>query len=141
MNDDGLRKVRVFLIQLAKSLPFIVCAIVLISFIECAFALATNDIIMYDGYAILNKPISWAIGKYCEYNFQMLFVLVVLSFAMRTCIYNKLACLYLFVNLLEKSHFATYEYDNNIYYIVIAINIVVAMYFTYIGTKILIKPK
>ena len=139
MIDDGLKRIRIFLINLAKSLPFIVCFFLLVSYLECAYAFVANDYVQWGNYLIPNKPITWTISDYCEYNFQMLFVLVVLSFAMRTCIYNKLACAYLAVNLLEKSHFATHEYNNNTYYIVVAINIVVALYFTYKGINILTK--
>lgn len=137
MNNEGMRKIRMFLINLAKSLPFVVCFLVLISFTECAFAFATNDIIIYDDYAILNKPISWAIGNHCEYNKQMIFIMIVLSFAMRTCKWNKLAIAYLTFQLYEKDYFNTHICDNNVYYFVIATNIAIALFFVYTGGRLL----
>lgn len=129
-------KARTLLIRLGKVLPFIVCFIITISYTESAFALLTNDFIGYDGYVIPNKPISFFIGQYFEYNVQMLFVLFVISIAIETCIYNKLACLYLGVNLIEKSYF-DFEIEVNTVYVIAIINIIVSTWITYKGIKML----
>ena len=134
-----IHKTRVALIRIGKVLPFIICFIVLVSYAEGLFALTTNDFIIYDEEVILRKPISWFIGSYFEYNIQMLFVLVIISFAIETCIYNKLACGYLGVNLYEKSFFASHEYEITIYIAVCVVNILVCLYLVWKGIQILRK--
>jgi hypothetical protein len=129
-------KARTLLIRLGKVLPFIVCFIITISYTESVFALLTNDFIGYDGYVIPNKPISFFIGQYFEYNIQTLFVLSVISIAIQTCLYNKLACLYLGVNLIEKSYF-DFEIEVNTVYVIAIINIIVSAWIIYKGIKIL----
>ena len=137
MKSDGLNKIRFFLINIGKTLPFVLCAIVFISYSECIYALITEDFVEYGDCVTLNKPISWAIGNLFEYNIQALFVITVLSFAIKTCIYNKLAIIYLFVNLWEKSYFMTVElYIEQVYIIVIA-NIIISSFFVYKGIKMI----
>ena len=129
---------RISLIRIGKVLPFIVCFIASISYFESCLALCTENYILYDSYVILNKPISFFIGQYFEYNLQMLVVLCVISVAIETCIYNKLACLYLGVNLLEKSYF-DFELDIWQIYIISILNLVISAYFTYKGIKIMLR--
>ena len=131
-------RTRVLLINIGKVLPFIVCGIVIISYFESAFALYSQDYLLYDDYVILRKPLSYLIGSYFEYNLQMLVVLCIVSIAIETCIYNKLACLYLGINLLEKSYF-DFELEPTTIYLICFANIIVAAYLTYKGIKILLK--
>lgn len=130
-------KARVILIRLGKALPFIICFIVLISYAESLISLSTGDFIVYDDEIIPRKRLSWLIGQYFEYNAQMLAVLFIISFAIETCIYNKLSCLYLGVNLFEKYWFAGHETDINTCIAVCSVNIVVAVYLTYKGIRML----
>lgn len=136
MSGDGLNKVRVALINVGKSLPFIVCFVVLISYSESCYALFAQDFVLYDGSYVLNKPISWFLGSIFEYNIQLLVVITVLSFAIRTCIYNKLALLYLYINLLEKSFFISIELYIEQIYIVVVVNIIICVFLVYKGIKI-----
>ena len=99
-----IHKARIWLIRLGKVLPFVICFIVMLSYSETVFNLATNDLFSWCGIVIPSKPISWFISGYFEYNLQTLAVLVIISIAIETCIYNKLACGYLGVNLWEKSY-------------------------------------
>ena len=131
-------KIRKLLIKVGKVLPFVICFITCLNFIETAFATATSDFLVYDGIVIPNTPISFFIGQYFEYNLQMLVVLVILSIAIQTCIYNKLACAYLGINLAEKSYF-DFELEPTTIYIICLANIIVAGYLTYKGIKILLK--
>jgi hypothetical protein len=68
----------------------------------------------------------------------MLAVLIVMGIAFRTCIYNKLACLYLGINLFEKSYF-DFELEPTAIYIICTLNIIVAGYLTFRGLKILLS--
>lgn len=126
---------RIYLIRIGKVLPFIVCLVASISYLESCLALCTENYILYDSYVILNKPISFYIGQYFEYNLQMLVVLCVISVAIETCIYNKLACAYLGINLLEKSYF-DFDFEPTTIYIICLANIIVAGYLTWKGISI-----
>ena len=129
-----IHKTRVALIRIGKVLPFVICLIVLVSYAESFIGLYKHDFILYDDYAIINKPISFFIGNYFEYNVQMLIVLCIISIAVETCIYNKLACVYLGMNLIEKSYF-NFELEPTYIYIICIINIIVSGYLTYKGIR------
>lgn len=126
---------RKLLIRLGKVLPFVVCALALVNYAETAFALATNDFLSMGGIVIPNTQLSFIVGLYFEYNLQMLFVLVILSIATSTCVYNKLACLYLGFNLLEKSYF-DFELEPTYIYMICIVNIIIAAWLVYKGVKI-----
>lgn len=118
-------------------LPFVVCFIVLISHIENVIALICEDYVCYNDEFILNTPLSFAIACQIKYDWLILALITIISFAIETCIYNKLACCYLWLNLLEKSYYATHEHENYIYYIVIVLNIIVSAYFVYKGIRMI----
>ena len=124
-----ITKFRRLLIRIGKVLPFIICLLVCVNYTESLFSLATNGLIEWNGTTILHTPISFFIGQYFEYNVQMLVVLVIISCAVETCLFNKLACLYLCINLLEKSYF-DFELEPTIIYIICLANILVASYLT-----------
>lgn len=132
---------RRLLIRIGKVLPFLLCFLVLVNYSETLISLATSDYLEYDGIVIPNTPISFFVGKYFEYDLSMLSVLFIISIAVETCIWNKAACLYLGANLYEKSFFETNVYDNEVYYVVCAINIVLTSYLTLKGIRILINNK
>lgn len=134
-----IHKARVVLITLGKTLPFIICLLVLVSYAETAFSLATNDFVVYGGVLVPRKTISWLIGGYFEYNLQTLVVLCIISIAIETCIYNKLCCAYLGINLYEKYYFANVFISEELCYAVIVANIVVSGYLVYKGIKVLMK--
>lgn len=136
-----INKFRRLLIRVGKILPFIVCLLILLQYAETAFSLLLSDFLVYDDMVIPNTPISFFIGQYFEYNLQMLVVLCIISIAIETCIYNKLACLYLGVNLYEKSYFANVELYTETIYIIAVANIIVSGFFVYKGAKMLIKYK
>ena len=133
-----VHQTRIPLIQLGKALPFVVCLFAFVLYTETLFALSTSDFVSCNGNIIPNTPISWFIGRYFEYNVQTLVVLCVISVAIETCIYNKLACLYLGVNLWEKSYF---DFEMEIWQIsvICTLNIIVSLYLVYKGIKIATK--
>ena len=133
-----INEFRRLLIRVGKILPFIVCLLILLQYVETVFALLLSDFLVYDDMVIPNTPISFFIGQYFEYNLQMLVVLCIISISIETCIYNKLACLYLGINLLEKSYF-DFELEPTTIYIICLANIIVAGYLTFKGIKMLLK--
>lgn len=136
MNNVFITKTRVTLIEIGKVAPFIVCFVVFISYTEDIFALSFHRYVQFSDGTYLNKPVSWFIGNYFKYDIVSLLVLVVLSFAVQTCVYNKLACLYLGINLAEKSYFDFELYPEYIYAICI-VNIALCSFFCYKGLRIL----
>lgn len=138
MNNDGLNKIRALLINIGKVFPFILCSIIFISYTETLFSVATSNFLVYDGSLIPNKCFSWLLSVYFEYNLQLLFVVTILTFAIRTCIHNKLALGYTYINLAEKSYF-DFELEPTTIYIICLANIIVAGYLTFKGIKILLK--
>ena len=138
MNNIFITRTRVALIEIGKAAPFIVCFVVFISYTEDIFALSFHRYLQFSDGTYLDKPVSWFIGNYFKYDTVSLFVLVVLSYAVQTCVYNKLACLYLAVNLFEKSFF-DFEMDALMIYAICTANIIVSGYLTYKAIKILLK--
>ena len=129
-----INKFRRLLIRIGKVVPFVLCLLVCSNYTETLLALLTNDYIEWSGVIILNTRLSFLIGYYFEYNVQMLVVLCVLSIAIQTCIYNKLACVYLGVNLIEKSYF-NFELEPTYIYIICITNIIVSSYLIYKGIR------
>ena len=130
---------RKLLIRIGKVLPFVICFLALVNYTETLFALLTGDYLDWNGVVIPNTRFSFLVGNYFEYNIQMLVVLCITSIAIQTCVFNKLSCLYLGLNLYEKSWFVTHEYDNEIYYVVCVTNIVLCAFLCYKGFRIISK--
>lgn len=132
-------KTRVILVNMGKMLPFVLCGIILVSYLETMFSLTTSDFVEWNGYIIPNTPISWFVGNYFEYDLVTLFALLIMSIAVQTCFWNKLSLLYLFLQLKEKEYLSSIEiYPEYIYAICLA-NILIAGYLTVKGIKILIN--
>lgn len=133
-----IHRARVFLIELGKMLPFIVCGIICISYMECVYALFMEKFVVYDGSFVLYKPISWALGSAFEYNLITVTLMAIISVAVQTCLWNKLGVFYTLVQLGEKSYF-DFELEITTIYIICLANIIVAGYLTYKGLHILIN--
>lgn len=132
-----INKFRRLLIRVGKILPFIVCLLILLQYAETAFALLLSDFLVYDDMVIPNTPISFFIGRYFEYNLQMFVVLCIISIAIETCLANKACCVYLGVNLYEKSYFANVELYTEYIYVICIANILICGFFCYKGIRIL----
>ena len=130
-NDDNdiVYRARKQMIYLGKVLPFLICAVVTISYLECFKALLTYDILEFSDGVYLNKPISFFIGEYFELDFPTWLFLAITSVAIKTCKWNKLAVLYLAFQMFEKSFFATHAFDRiECYYIVIGLNAIISCF-------------
>lgn len=132
-------KARRALIKCGKSLPFVLCFIVLISYFESLIALSTHDYLLYGDYMVLNTPLSFAIASFAQYDLLYIIVLVIVSFAIEACYYNRISLLFLLFNIYERAYFTNHVYENNIYYIVAIINALICAFFCYKGIKILRK--
>lgn len=134
-----IHQARVLIIRFAKIFPFILCAIVCLSFIEALFAIISNNFVEYQGYSMMIKPLSWFIGNLYVYDWKTIFVCLVLSIAFQTCVWNRLSILYLCVNLYEKDFFANIELYEETIIAICLINIIISSLLIYKGTKQLIK--
>ena len=91
------------LVNIGKALPFVVCFVVAICYMENIVALATQDYLAYnDGY-ILNTPISFAIGSVFKYDLTVVVVLATLAYAIKTCKWHKLCIGYLALQIVERN--------------------------------------
>lgn len=133
---DVIHKARVVLIRIGKALPFLICTLVAISYAETIFALLTDDFIVYDGYVIPYKHVSFFIGHYFEYNLQLLVVLCIISIAIETCLWNKLACVYLGIVLLQK-HFLDFEIEETTICVICTLNIIICAFLLWKGFRML----
>ena len=138
MNNNFITKTRVTLIRIGKIAPFVVCFVVFISYTEDVYSLMFDRYVEFSDGVYLRKDLSWFIGNYFKYDLATLSFLIVLSCAIETCVYNKLACLYLCINLLEKSYF-DFELEPTAIYIICLANITVAGYLTVKGIKMILK--
>ena len=128
---------RILLISLAKQLPFVVCGIVCISYIESIYSLMTLNIDCFGHYAMIVKPLSWVIGNLFVYDWYTIIVLSILAIAMSTCIWNRLAILYLALHLVFKQYIEQIElYEYQVYLLCIT-NIVITTFLIIKGIKTL----
>lgn len=134
-----LNAFRRFLIRLGKMLPFMLCFIVMIVYVESFFALYTQDFLLYNEHITLNTPISFMIANVFEYDMLTIFIATILSVAIQTCIWNKVALLYLVLHLFSCNYIEARELEPTTIYIICTLNIIVAGYLTYKGIKILRK--
>lgn len=134
-----VNKVRRFLINLGKVLPFILCFVVLVGFTESFVALCLNDYSMYDNCFVLNTPISFWIGERFQYDILTLFIIAIISIAIETCKWNKLAVLYLLIVLIERNSFINIELYKEYIYAIVIVNFIVCSLFVWQGIRIFLK--
>lgn len=140
MNNNFITKTRVTLIQIGKIAPFVVCFVVFISYTEDVYSLMFDRYVEFSDGVYLQKDLSWFIGNYFKYDLATLSFLVVLSCAIQTCVYNKLACAYLGINLAEKSYF-DFELEPTTIYIICIANILICCFFCHKGIRILTSSR
>ena len=130
---------RRLLINFGKVLPFILCFVLLVSYIECCVSLYIEDFMIYKDSITLNTPISFWLADKFEYDYLTLFAMTILSYAVETCLWNKIGILYLAFQLAFKNYIANFELEPTTIYIICLANILVAGYLTVKGIKILLK--
>lgn len=132
-------KARRTLIVLGKVLPFFICTIVCISYIECIFAILFNNFVSYKNYIVANKPVSTTIAEYFEYDFVVVVICLIISISVETCKWNRRAILYLALHLIFKSYIEDIELYTDTIIIICTINIIIASYLVFKGVKIMLK--
>ena len=129
---------RRLLIQLGKTLPFVLCVAILVSYIETVFNLATSHFLYLDGVVIPNTPISFVVGQIFEYDLLVCCIMLTMSIAIEACKWNLWTTFYVFAHIAEKYYF-DFELEPTTIYIICIANIIIAGYLTYKGIRILLK--
>lgn len=130
---------RRLLINFGKVIPFVLCFVLLISYTECVVSLYTENFMIYNDCITLNAPISFWLADKFEYDYLTLFATTILSYAVETCVWNKIGLAYLAVQLAFKNYIANFELEPTYIYIICLANIIVAWWLTYKGIKILFR--
>ena len=126
------------LINIGKCFPFIVCIVVGLQYVEMLFSCVLSHFAMYDGVIIPKATISLIVGQFYEYDIISVLFTLILAYAIETCKWNKIACYYIFGNLVEKSYF-TIPLDINKICIICLWNIFFITCILWKGTTILLK--
>ena len=126
---------RRLLINLGKLIPFLLCMIVMIVYIECLYSLIIYDYLLYGDFVVLNTPISFAIASYFEYDYLIVAITLIISLAIEACKWNRLSILYLALHLLFKRWVERVELEPHIIYILCFANIIICSYLIYKGLK------
>lgn len=141
MKESFAVKSRRLLIRIGKILPFSLCFIVFMGYTESAIALVTHDFLLFDNNMTLNTPVSFWIAKRFTYDWLMLFVILVISIAIETCKWNKIAILYLGGQLCEKDMVVKMEMEETTIFVIIFANLIISAFLVYKGVRILINTK
>lgn len=129
---------RRLLINSGKLLPFALCFILSVSYSETLVAVVTENFLEYEGYIVLNTPISFSIAKVFRYDWLIMTLVFVISLAIEVCKWNMYASMYLAVHLLEK-HYFSFEMEMGSIAVVAGLNFIISAYFVYKGCCIFIK--
>ena len=132
-------KARYALINVGKMLPFVMCFIVCMSYVENLYALMSESYLVTPHYTALCKPISFAIAGIFEYDWGVVAVLVIMAYALETCYWNKLTVLYLLLHLIFKNYVQDIVFDETEVYIVSIVNAAISFFLSYKGAEILVK--
>lgn len=132
-------KARRTLIRFGKSCPFVLCFIILISDLENLYAIITNNIVCYEGVAIYNTPISFAIGSVMEYDIFIVCVIALISISIEACAYNIMAIAYILLLLIRKHYLFYSEPLSDMTYIgILTLCAIISSWFIYRGIKFLL---
>lgn len=135
-----IKTFRRLLIRIGKTLPFVLCVAILVSYVETALNLATSHFLCLDGVVIPNTPISFVVGQIFEYDLLVCCIMLTMSIAIEACKWNFWATFYAFVHIAEKYYF-DFELEITAIYIICLANIIVAGYLSYKGIRIIINRK
>ena len=131
------RRAKEVVIRFAKVFPFVLCFIILVSYIDCCFALFARNYMLLDDNVILNTPINFAIARIYEYGIYAISTMLILSTAMETCLWNRMCVAYSAFQYFEKHICARFELSEATICAIILANIIVSGFLVWKGIKIL----
>ena len=130
-----INRFRRLLIQIGKVMPFILCFVVFIGYVETLVWVIVGHSVVYGNNVVICSYFSIAIGSVFEYNYMTVIAMFILSVAIETCYWNKLACLYLLIHIAFKIYIQDVELDESMVVILSTINVVVSGFLVYKGVK------
>ena len=136
---DFITSIRKLLIKFGKVLPFILCFVVCVSYSETLFAMITDRLVFYADFAIPYTPLSYYLASIFEYDWLTIVAITILSYAINTCLWNKLSIFYIAFQLVFKNFIADFEIEPTYIYLICLANILVASFLTYHGLNIFLK--
>ena len=119
------------IVKIGKAIPFILCFVVLIGFIETAYSYSRE--IYEDGQ--LYKPISWLIGDIVRYDWLTIVAMLSLSYGLNNCWRNKVAIFYLIFNLIQKHIIESITMNSTLIYYYIVFNITILVVILFLGLQ------
>lgn len=135
MSNNIATKSRRLLINIGKVLPFVICFVICMAYCENLFSLMTNKIGMINNVAYVNTPINFYIAEHIfEYDWLVVGVALIISFAIEACLWNRLSLCYAAVQLWLKSYL-DFELEPTTIYIICIINMAISGYLTWKGIK------
>lgn len=130
-----INKARRLLITIGKLLPFVLCFVVLVAYSECLYAISVEDYIFYSNFAIPNTPTSYWVADRFEYDWLSVVVLLIISIAIETCCWNKIAVTYLGLHLVFKGYVSDIELEEHAIVCLCVINIIITSIIIYKGVR------
>lgn len=134
MNTLNPHSARKALIIVGKCIPFVLCLIMLVAYVETLFACVLSRFCTYGGVVIPDTPLSFFIGRVFEIDYLFVAFVFLVSVAIESCKWGLLANFYMFFHLLEKSYF-DFEITIEAIYVITIANIMIGGYIIYKGLK------
>lgn len=126
---------RKLLIYTFKILPFFLCFIILLTHTETIFAILSTKIVYYEGLILYDTPISFFIARYIKIDILVIISTTIASFAIESCIWNKLSILYIFSVIIQKYYFESFELNEYVIVIILVTNILISAFLVFKGIR------
>lgn len=122
---------------MGKVMPFLLCFVVFIGYVETLIWVIVGHSVVYGNNVVICSYFSIAIGSVFEYNYMTVIAIFILSVAIETCYWNKLAVLYLLFHLVFKTYIQDVELEDTEICILSIINVISSGFLVYKGIKVL----
>lgn len=130
-----VNKARRILIQIGKMLPFLICLILLVAYTESLVAITNCSYLSFGESTTLNTPISFWIADVFEYDWLCVTITLIISIAIETCVWNKIAITYLILHLIFKESVSDVELSELEISVLCTLNILITSFLIHKGTK------
>ena len=127
------------IIRIGKYAPFFIVVIVTISNIETLYSVIEERYCTFNGMVVYYKPISWWIGEMFELSIAWIVALLILSFGVEACVWNRACIVFLSLVLLQKDFFLEHTINETYFAFVLIANSTIGTLLVIKGIKILLK--
>ena len=122
---------------MGKVLPFLLCFVVFVGYVESFVLAVMNECFVYGSDNIICGRFAMYVGGVFEYNYLTVVSMFIISVAIETCYWNKLAVLYLLLHLVFKAYIQDIELEEDEICILSIINVILSGFLVYKGIKAL----